>query len=84
MASEIEFVVEQAGCSSCAALVEEALAPLAEVRAIKVDEEADSAAVRLVSSPELSEIVVDRALAEVSPDADHSYRVKPGSWSIAP
>lgn len=84
MAGEIEFVVEQAGCSSCAALVEEALAPLAEVRAIKVDEEADSAAVRLVSSTELSEIVVDRALAEVSAGADHSYRVKPGSWSIAP
>jgi hypothetical protein len=30
----IQFIVEQAGCASCAALVKQALAPIADVRDI--------------------------------------------------
>lgn len=82
--TEIRFVVEQAGCASCAALVEVALAPLAQVHGIEVDEAADSAAVRMAFSAKLSVDAVDRALAGASLGTDHSYYVKPGSWNTTP
>ena len=81
---EIEFIVEEAGCTSCAALVERTLAPIAEVQAIDVDETADCASVRVAFSPELSQEAVDRELLNASTAAGHDYRVKPGSWRSDP
>jgi copper chaperone CopZ len=72
------FVVEEAGCESCAALVREALEPLGAVESVEVDEAADVAYVRLASSA--SEPDVNKALADVSASAGHAYRVRPGSW----
>lgn len=82
--TDTSFVVEQAGCASCAALVEAALTPLAHVHTIEVDEAADTAAVRLAFSPNISKEAVDHALADASGGAGHHYRVKPGSWIAAP
>jgi hypothetical protein len=76
----IQFIVEQAGCASCAAIVREALTPIAEVHEINVDETADCAAVRVGFSPDLSQEAVGRALLNASTAAGHEYRVKPGSW----
>jgi len=78
--SEIRFIVEQAGCASCAALVNEALALLADVRGIDVDETADCAAVRVAFAPDLTQEAVSQALLNASTAAGHEYRVKPGSW----
>ena len=62
----IRFTVEQAGCTSCAVLVTEVLAPIADVRAIEVDETADCAAVCVAFSPDLSQEAVSRALLDAS------------------
>lgn len=78
--AEIHFVVEQAGCASCAARVREALEPIAVVHEIDVDEAADCAAVRLAYSPDLSQDAVAQALLVASTGARHEYRVQPGSW----
>ncbi len=77
--NEIRFIVEQAGCASCAALVNEALAPIADVRGIDVDETADCAAVCVAFAPDLTQEAVSQALLNASA-AGHEYRVKPGSW----
>ena len=74
----VRFLVEEAGCDSCAKLVREALEPLGAVDSIEVDEDADVALVRL-GAP-VAEDDVNRALAKVSADAGHAYRVRPGSW----
>jgi cation transport ATPase len=78
--SEIRFVVEEAGCASCAALVQEALTPIADVQAIDVDESTDCATVRVVHSSDLSQEAVNKVLRNASSAAGHDYRVKPGSW----
>ena len=72
------FVVEEAGCESCAALVREALEPLGAVESVEVDEAADVSTVRLAGGAAQDD--VDRALADVSTGAGHTYRVRPGSW----
>jgi hypothetical protein len=77
----VVFEVEQAGCESCAELVREALSPLGTVGEIEIDEEADSATVRLASDASVDD--VNRALLEVSHGSGHAYRVKPGSWQPA-
>ncbi len=77
---EIQFIVQQAGCASCAALVKEALAPIADVREIEVDETADCAAVCVAFAPDLTQEAVSLALLNASTAAGHEYRVKPGSW----
>ena len=81
---EIQFIVEEAGCASCAALVREALAPIAEVQAIDVDESADCATVRVAHSDGLSQEAVDSVLRNASSAAGHDYRVKSGSWRSDP
>ncbi len=81
---QIQFIVEQAGFASCAALVREALAPIADVREIDVDEIADCAAVSVAFSPDLSEDDVAQVMRAVSTAAGHEYRVKPGSWRANP
>ena len=74
----LSFVVEQAGCESCARLVRGALEPLATVESIEVDEDADAATVRLTG--EATEDDVNLALAAASEGSGHEYRVRPGSW----
>lgn len=76
----LEFEVEEAGCSSCAALVTEALEPLATVESIEIDEEADRAHVTLAADDGLAEDAVAAALAGASEGVGHAYRVRPGSW----
>jgi copper chaperone CopZ len=78
----LSFVVEEAGCESCAKLVREALEPLGTVESIEIDEAADVAAVRLDTTG-ATESDVDRALAAVSVGAGHAYRVRPGSWDAS-
>lgn len=82
-ARTVSFLVEQAGCESCAARVRAALEPLGEVAEIAVDADADLASVRLRgdSPPVASEI--DAALARASHGSGHRYRVKAGSWRSA-
>jgi copper chaperone CopZ len=72
----ITFEVEEAGCSSCAARVRDALSPLAAVYAVEIDETADRATVRMDDAQE-GEIAT--ALAGASEGSGHSYRVSPGS-----
>lgn len=74
------FVVEQAGCESCAALVREALEEVAPVDDVTVDEASDSASVRLRPRTPVSVDEVDRLLAAASAGTGHAYRVRPGSW----
>ena len=74
----VAFVVEEAGCASCAALVREALEPLAAVESIEVDEAADQAKVRLAG--DATEEDVNLALAGASEAVGHTYRVRPGTW----
>jgi copper chaperone CopZ len=80
----VEFVVEQAGCSSCADRVRTALETVATVDAIEIDEEADAAAVRLRSPAPMSEDAVGRLLSEATGGSGHEYRVQPGSWRALP
>ena len=76
----VVFEVEEAGCSSCAQLVRDALEPLGTVLAVEVDEAVDRATVWLAGSGEVEEPEVARALASASDGAGHAYRVRPGSW----
>lgn len=80
--SAVSFIVEEAGCESCAARVRKALDPIASVTSIEVDEAADQAVVRLEErTAAVSEETVARALAAASEGAGHAYRVRAGSWS---
>jgi hypothetical protein len=76
----VEFVVENAGCESCASRVRAALEPLASVDGIEVDEAADVARVQARAEPGLSPEAVDDVLRRASEGAGHAYRVLPGSW----
>ena len=75
----VHFVVEGAGCSSCATRVRKALVNVATVRQIEVDESSDSASV-VLGAPFASEDEVNGALREASVGAGHEYRVRSGSW----
>jgi hypothetical protein len=81
-AKQVVFEVEQAGCSSCATRVRDAIAPLAAVDSVEIDEAADLATVRVSPYDELPESAVNDALSEASRGAGHAYRVKPGSWRL--
>lgn len=78
--SEVRFVIEQAGCSSCASLIRDALGTIADVEAIDIDEDADLAMVRLGQSSNASEQTVADVLEAVSRGSGHAYRVQSGSW----
>jgi copper chaperone CopZ len=82
--ARVTFQVEEAGCSSCARLIRDALSDVAVVQAIDVDEDADLATVRLGAAPALDEPEVNRVLAQVSQGSGHSYRLRPGSWRREP
>lgn len=74
----VTFVVEEAGCESCARIVRGALEPLGTVESVEVDETADEATVRLAAGA--TEEDVNAALAAASEGVGHAYRVRPGSW----
>jgi copper chaperone CopZ len=74
----VSFIVSEAGCESCAALVREALEPLGTVESVEIDEAADEATVQL--GGDASEDDVNVALAGASEGVGHAYRVRPGSW----
>ena len=78
--ADVRFVVEQAGCHACATRIEKALATIATVRSIDVDEPDDLATVRLVGSAPISVESVRLALGEASEGSGHVYRLRPGSW----
>ena len=59
----VEFVVDQAGCASCAELVREVLSELGAVEAVEVDDSADLASVRLVADGAVSSEQLDALLA---------------------
>jgi copper chaperone CopZ len=80
--TEVEFVVEHAGCSSCAGRVRKALEPIAAVEAIEVDEGADAATVRVRPRDRISEHAIDEVLREASVGSGHDYSVRPGSWRV--
>jgi copper chaperone CopZ len=77
----VRFVVEEAGCSSCAERVRGALEPLGAIDRIEVDEQADSATVRLAADRAITEHDVARALAEAAAGSGHEYRVRVGTWT---
>lgn len=74
----VSFVVQEAGCESCARLVRAALEPLGTVEAVEIDEAADEATVRIAG--ETTEEEVNLALVGASGGVGHAYRVRPGSW----
>jgi hypothetical protein len=80
MTEPIRFLVEQAGCESCAARVAAALVDLLAIEEITVDEGGDVTAVRAHAPPGLEIAAVDAALADASRGSEHTYRVSPGSW----
>ena len=80
--SDVRFVVEQAGCSSCAARIRAALEAIVTVEAIEIDEAADIASVRLAESPRVLVDAVALALQTASEGSGHEYRVQPGSWVV--
>jgi hypothetical protein len=81
---EARFVVEQAGCPTCAARIHDALAAIATVETIEIDERADVASVRLIDGDGVSEQTIAATLEAISVGGGHEYRVRPGSWFSGP
>jgi cation transport ATPase len=79
---EVQFAVEQAGCSSCAARIREALDAIGTVERIELDESADVAVVQLASPSRISREDVDRALEKASAGSGHQYTCQRGSWLV--
>jgi hypothetical protein len=75
----VQFVVERAGCSSCAELIGEALGVIGKVEQVDIDESSDIALVRLSVSGDVDVDEVDRVLHLASKGSGHAYRVRPGS-----
>ena len=84
MVHEVEFVVEQAGCTSCAARLREAFEAVGSVAAVDIDEEADTASVRLHTSDQVTGDVVDRVLEAASAGSGHGYARRSGTWRVLP
>lgn len=80
---EVGFVVEHAGCPSCAERVRSALSPLGVIREVAIDEADDSATVRAEGSSDMSLEAVSTALQEASAGSGHEYSVRSGSWRTA-
>jgi hypothetical protein len=73
---EFRFIVEEAGCESCAKRVKSALAPVVTVDSISIDETADTATVVAHADTPPSLEVIDAALADASEGSGHTYRVR--------
>ena len=82
MAHEVEFVVEEAGCPSCATRLREAFEAIGSVLAIDIDESADTARVRLQASDRVSSDMVDRELVRASAGSGNAYRRNAGTWVV--
>jgi hypothetical protein len=80
--ADVRFVVEQAGCPTCAARIRGALEAIATVDAIEIDEAADIASVSVAGSSGVFEDAVVLALQKASAGSGHEYRVQPGSWVV--
>ena len=76
MMDDLRFVVEQAGCESCAERVRSALSQLVTIDSISIDEASDTATVvaRADASPSLD--ALDAALADASAGSGHTYRLR--------
>ena len=74
--TDLHFVVEEAGCESCAERVRSALEGLVAVESISIDESQDTATVvaRADTPPSLD--AIDAALAGASAGAGHTYRLR--------
>ena len=79
----VEIVVENAGCSSCGAVIRDALASFGEIEALTIDEAADTATIRLSgsSTTAITAVDLDRALAAAGDRSGHAYRVRRGSFT---
>lgn len=75
----MRFVVEHAGCETCAQRVRSALAPLIEIESITIDEAADTAVVVARTHMPPSPDDIDSALAAASAGSGHTYHLKPNS-----
>jgi hypothetical protein len=81
-AHEVEFVVEQAGCPSCAARLRESLGAVGHVAAVEIDADADTASVRLRANDPVTGDDVDRLLEAASAGSGHSYTRRPATWRV--
>ena len=74
--TDLHFVVEEAGCESCAERVRSALEALVTVESISIDDGEDTATVvaRADTPPSLD--AIDAALADASSGAGHTYRLR--------
>jgi hypothetical protein len=73
---EFRFIVEQAGCETCAQRVRSALAPLVTVESVSIDGTADTATVVAHADTPPSLEAIDAALADASAGSGHTYRVR--------
>ena len=75
----VQFVVEQAGCTSCAERIRVALGAIGTVEQLDIDEASDVATVRLEYGGVTED--VEHALLLASQGSGHAYRVRPDSWT---
>jgi copper chaperone CopZ len=74
----VSFVIEEAGCASCADRIRDALEALGPVGKVAVDETHDTATV--VMGTVIDPDAVAAALEDASAGSGHTYRLRPGSW----
>jgi hypothetical protein len=75
----VEFVVAEAGCESCASRVRSAVASIVSVTSIAIDEGGDTAKVVGRAGFDVTAEELDELLAAASEGAGHRYHVVPGS-----
>ena len=76
---DVEFVVAEAGCESCATRVRSAVASVVSVTSIAIDEDDDTARVTGRAASDVTTEALDDLLAVASEGAGHRYHVVPGS-----
>jgi hypothetical protein len=81
--SDYQFVVDGAGCESCAERVRSAVAPLVTVESITIDESTDTATVVVRAESPPSVDAIDAALADASTGSGHAYRVQRRSFRLS-
>jgi copper chaperone CopZ len=76
---DVEFLVAEAGCESCATRVRAAVETLVSVTSISIDEGGDTARVTGRTASDVTSEALDEVLAVASEGAGHRYHVVPGS-----
>ena len=76
---DVEFLVAEAGCESCATRVRSAVSSLVAVTSISIDDSDDTAKVTGYAASEVTPEALDELLAQASEGAGHRYHVVPGS-----